>query len=108
VTHSIGTWRALALSDGHRLATEDYWDTIHLWGVDTGQTIGKPLTGHTDRVMALAFSPDGHRLASASWDRTIRLWNVDTGQSVGAPLAGHTDFVSSVAFSPERIPDLHR
>ena len=59
------------------------------------------LTGHTDRVHALAFSPDGNTLVTGSYDGTVRLWNVAAGRQVGAPLTGHDDRVYSVAFSPD-------
>ncbi|MCC3332030.1 WD40 repeat domain-containing protein [Nocardia abscessus] len=59
------------------------------------------LTGHTDWVRAVAFSPDGRLLATGSDDRTVRLWDPATGHQVGDPL-GHTNLVFSVAFSPDR------
>ena len=57
------------------------------------------LTGHTDRVHAVAFSPDGRTLLSGSYDGTARLWDVATHRQIGAPLNGHGE-VYSVAFSP--------
>ncbi|MBI4747715.1 MAG: ankyrin repeat domain-containing protein, partial [Acidobacteria bacterium] len=58
------------------------------------------LTGHTDSVFSVAFSPDGNRLATGSLDNTVKVWDVATWQAV-ATLTGHTDFVSSVTFSPD-------
>ncbi|HTZ27757.1 MAG TPA: hypothetical protein VMC83_27410 [Streptosporangiaceae bacterium] len=58
------------------------------------------LTGDTNSVYSVDFSPGGKILASASADGTIRLWNVTTGRQFGEPLTGGTGEVNSVAFSP--------
>ena len=76
-------------------------NTIVLWDVATGRTIGQPLKGHTDWVYSVAFSPDGRTPASGSKDNSIVLWDIATQQPIGKPLNGHTDWVNSVAFSPD-------
>ncbi|MGC5011813.1 WD40 repeat domain-containing serine/threonine protein kinase [Streptosporangium sp. DT93] len=67
--------------------------------------LGRPdravLTGHTDSVESVTFSPDGHTLATASADGTARLWDVRTRRPIGTPLTGHVNAVESVAFSPD-------
>ena len=63
---------------------------IGIWIYDalTGAEIAL-LTGHTDPVNSVAFSPDGKTLVSGSGDQTVRLWNVDTGD-LKATLEGYT------------------
>jgi WD40 repeat protein len=75
--------------------------TIVLWDVANRQPLGAPLSGHTNIVTSVSFSPDGKTLASGSWDKTIRLWEVANRQLLGAPLSGHTNIVTSVSFSPD-------
>ncbi len=58
------------------------------------------ITGHTDQLRSVAFSPDGRRILTASWDKTARIWDAATGQEI-TQLIGHTDRVWFAAFSPD-------
>jgi WD40 repeat protein len=80
----------------------------------------RPLTGHTDAVCALAFSPSGGFLdvgflATGSFDGTARLWEYDVGEKIRGgdyipflnsvrqthTLRGHRGVVMTVAFAPD-------
>jgi WD40 repeat protein len=57
------------------------------------------LTGHTERINDLAFSPDGSRLASASDDQSARLWNTSIGAEIANLSSGAGEAVRSVALN---------
>lgn len=63
------------------------------------------LTGHTNLIQAMVFSPNGNQLASGSADRDIRLWSIsgENWELAGAErvLRGHPSAVTDVAFSAE-------
>jgi WD40 repeat protein len=72
--------RALAFdSTGQRLASASLDDSIWVWDVPVERLVFE-VTGHTNRVNAVSYSPNGKWLASGSDDRTTRLWTAQTGQ----------------------------
>ena len=48
------------------------------------------VSGHTDRVYSVAFSPDGNTIISGSADDTVRLWERQ-GNPIGNPFEGKSE-----------------
>ncbi len=89
--------------DGTRLAVGS---TIGAWLYDT-QTYKELhlLTGHTDYVMDVIFSPDGKTLVSQSGNRRwssaeTNLWNTSSGELI-AKLTDPSIHVNDIVFSPD-------
>ncbi|MGH3777734.1 MAG: TIR domain-containing protein, partial [Pseudonocardiaceae bacterium] len=60
------------------------------------------LTGHTDDVNAVAFSPDGRTLATGHGDNTAALWDItDRTHPIRTTTLTHNGSVRAVAFSPD-------
>ena len=72
---------------------------VKLWDLATGQERCS-LSGHTERVNAVAMTPDGRLALSASFSRAVRYWDLASQQAL-ATLLGHTDGVNSVAVTPD-------
>lgn len=69
---------------------------VILWGMEQKTPIAI-LSGHTQAVKAIAFSPDGKLLATGGDDGFIRVWDVERGQ-LNITLSGHRWTVSTLSF----------
>ncbi|MER6274463.1 trypsin-like peptidase domain-containing protein [Streptomyces sp900105755] len=96
---SKGEVSAVAFSSDRRTLATGSGRTVRLWNVTDGRARAS-LTGATDSVFSLAFSPDGRTVAAGMADGTARLWDVATGQS--RVLIGDRtgNAVEAIAFSP--------
>jgi len=75
-----------------------------LWDLRSGEAV-LALSGHTARVVSVAFHADGDMLATASFDATVRLWSVQDGACCRV-LEGHSGWVVSVCWSPREAQTL--
>ena len=115
-----GLGRAKAFAPtGHRIASVDRNDNIHIWECSGGESWKKHTTIINDEEFTyglrfspsgLAFSPDGKQLASISRSRDWKacLWDVDSGrQIVELPLKPpprrrtYRESDTGIAFSPQ-------
>ncbi|MDB9311655.1 protein kinase, partial [Spirulina sp. CS-785/01] len=59
----------------------------------------RTLTGHSNRVTAVAVTPEG-QVISGSSDNTLKVWDMQTGKELRT-LTGHSGYVTAVAVTPE-------
>lgn len=85
-------------ADGRTVAHGGIDGVINLRDRETGESIGT-LSGHTDAVYSLAFTPERH-LLSGSGDRSVRVWDVQRGEEI-ARCDGHKEAVYQVSCTPD-------
>jgi WD40 repeat protein len=71
----------------------------HVWDLQTGQQLST-FPGHTDTIIAGAWSPDGRFVATASYDGTARVWEAATGRPMSPPMP-HSTWLAHLEFSPD-------
>ncbi|PVV05049.1 hypothetical protein BB560_000424 [Smittium megazygosporum] len=84
-------------------STEDKINIVYqpqaLFRVKTVTRCTSTLSGHTEAVLSVSFSPDGSQLASGSGDTTVRLWDLST-ETPQFTCKGHTNWVLYTSWSP--------
>ena len=91
--------RRLVFSPDKRTLAFGQKEDIYLWEFTTGEQKGI-LTGHTDWIDNIVFSPDGATLVSADSNETIRLWDVETA-TYSTILNSYDSEISKLLFSPD-------
>jgi len=104
-----GNWLAAGLWTGSKDGVSPPGNDVAIWDAATGK-LELRLTGHTDGVHAVAFSPDGKLLVSGGSDGVAKVWDTTSGReraTLGFPsltkrLGEVTPaWVETVAFSPD-------
>jgi serine/threonine protein kinase len=84
-------------SDGKKIASGSWDQTVHIWDSATGEPICI-YQEHQAGVTAISWSPNGRYLASGDRDGTIHLWDAKTGK-LYFPYRGHNAAITALAWS---------
>ncbi|MET9210571.1 MULTISPECIES: TIR domain-containing protein [unclassified Nocardia] len=92
--------RAAVSADGRRVAVTGPDKTVTFYDTETGEQVGRPLTGFGEQVGDLDFAATSSRLATATVGNVVQVWNTDTAALVGGPFDGLPE-VDGIVLSPD-------
>ena len=72
------------------MPAEDRASVLEVWDADTGQPVGKLMSGHQNVVNSVAFGPDRRRSVSGSGDTTVGVWPAPAQSGCCAPCSPPT------------------
>lgn len=94
-------FKALAKDPKERYASvKEFADALQQTNKPPIGTTFSIFRGHTDWVIALAWSPDGAKIASASNDKTVQIWDASQTKIL-CTYRDHACEVTAVAWSPD-------
>ncbi|MFC1960367.1 ABC transporter permease subunit, partial [Chloroflexota bacterium] len=79
----------------------DSTTTTWLWDGAAGEIL-RYFSGHTQPVIAAAYTPDGEQFITTSADGTMRLWHMASGRNKRR-IEEHTAAVNGIAISPDGL-----
>ena len=95
----INSVSSIAFSADSRKILSVSVKNIKLWDLATGREI-RTLSGHTDLVISVAFSPDGRQALSGGYSGNLKFWDLYSGREIRS-FSGHSEGVWNIAFSPD-------
>jgi WD40 repeat protein len=89
----------VAVSRTDVIATASHDQTAKLWTIRGVASCRQTLTGHSDYVLTVSFSPNDPVVFTGSKDETIKCWNVATGRDL-VTLRGHGNTLFQIDHHP--------
>ncbi|MEQ9000518.1 MAG: PDZ domain-containing protein [Coleofasciculus sp. B1-GNL1-01] len=90
-------WVPVTFSPNGQLIATAAGSSVQLWSSDG--SLLHSMSGHSNGIRTVAFSPDSQIIASGGYDNTIKLWRSDG--TLLDTLKGHNSFITSLRFSPD-------